>query len=411
MNDQLKPKLRPHEAGWIQHNGQRVLYLRERTGLSDRAVALPATLAPILGFCDGTRDVERLRAAFLLHSGIDLSTQVIERILGQLDEALLLESPTAIAAQQAALNAYRSAPYREPHLAGKAYPAEPDALTEMLRQFSEPCSDQAQQEEVTDSKGAVRGLVSPHIDFARGGHVYARVWQEASESIREAEVVVIFGTDHMGDQGKLTLTRQSYSTPWGVLPTDTSIVDVVAEAIGHDEAFEDELNHRSEHSIELASIWLHYTRNGNACRVVPILCGSFHHFVAGVADPADSRLGVALAALREAIRGKRTVVIAAADLAHVGPAFGDTTPFGPVEKAMVSVADRQILSAVEQGSADEFFRRLREEGDRRRVCGLPPIYMALRLLGSSIGHTVEYAQCPADANGGSLVSIAGVVLR
>lgn len=405
----MYPKLRPHEAGWIQHNGQPVLYLRERTGLSEHAVAIPAALAPMLSLCDGTRDVGRLRTAFMLHSGIDLPTQVIEQILDQLDAALLLDSPRAAAAERTALQAFRAAPFRQPILAGKAYPEEPHALRQRLDEYVESSRDIGQQDGTRNKD--IRGVISPHIDFERGGHVYARVWCEALEAVREAEVVVIFGTDHAGKPGKLTFTRQSYGTPWGVLPTDTSIVDEVAETIGHDDAFEEELNHRSEHSIELASIWLHYTLDGSSRKVVPILCGSFHHFALGIADPSsDRRLESALAALRNATAGKRTVVIAAADLAHVGPAFGDPSPFGAVEKAMVSAADKVILSAIERGSADEFLRHLRDEGDRRRVCGMPPIYMTLRLLKNSSGYTVDYTQCPADATGGSLVSIAGVVL-
>jgi hypothetical protein len=63
------------------------------------------------------------------------------------------------------------------------------------------------------------------------------------------------------------------------------------------------------------------------------------------------------------------------------------------------------------GDAPAFFDLLREEGDRRHVCGLPPIYLMLRLLGSASGEPSGYALCPADAHGTSIVSIAGVVLR
>lgn len=405
----MNPKLRPHQAGWTEHDGRPVLYLHERMGLSERLVLVPPTLAPLLSLFDGSRDVGALRSAFLLRSGMDLGIEAIEQILGQLDEALLLESPRAAAAYRDALQAYRAAPSRPPALAGKAYPASPTELKQRLDDLVDSSSRYAEQ--TVASNGSFRGVISPHIDYDRGGSVYARVWREAKHSAQKTELAIIFGTDHSGGFGKLTPTRQSYSTPWGVLPTDTDAVDCLADAMGHEDAYEEELNHRSEHSIELAAVWLHYVLDGMPCPVVPILCGSFHHFVSGYADPAsDARIEAVLTALRQATANRRTIVIAAADLAHVGPAFGDPAPFGAPEKAAVSIADKGILEAIEGGSAEEFFGKLRDEGDQRRVCGLPPIYLALRLLGESRGRTLDYAHCPADAEGGSLVSIAGVLL-
>ncbi len=49
--------------------------------------------------------------------------------------------------------------------------------------------------------------------------------------------------------------------------------------------------------------------------------------------------------------------------------------------------------------------------DRNNVCGLPPIYLALRLLGETAGETVAYDQCPADEENTSWVSVAGMVWR
>jgi hypothetical protein len=108
---------------------------------------------------------------------------------------------------------------------------------------------------------------------------------------------------------------------------------------------------------------------------------------------------------------RRTLVVAAADLAHVGPAFGDPYGVDFVGRAQLRNADERLLSAMYAGDATAFFHMLREEGDRRHVCGLPPIYLTLRLLESASGEPSGYALCPADAQGTSFVSIAGVILR
>ena len=145
--------------------------------------------------------------------------------------------------------------------------------------------------------------------------------------------------------------------------------------------------------------------------LVPILCGSFAAFVAGEADPADHPpFAACVEVLREAMASRRSLVVAAADLAHVGPAFGDPYGLDFVARAQLQQADERLLATVYEGDADAFFTQVQEEGDRRNICGLPPIYLTLRLLGETSGRPAGYAQCPADSQGLSFVTIAGVLL-
>jgi hypothetical protein len=145
--------------------------------------------------------------------------------------------------------------------------------------------------------------------------------------------------------------------------------------------------------------------------MVPILCGSFHAYTSGGAEPArDARLTAAVDALKRATDGRRVVVVAAGDLAHVGPAFGDPNAYDVAAKDRLRAADERLLHAAAGGKADDFFQQLRGERDARRICGLPPIYLMLRFLGDSArGEVTSYEQCPADADGGSLVSVAGML--
>jgi AmmeMemoRadiSam system protein B len=147
--------------------------------------------------------------------------------------------------------------------------------------------------------------------------------------------------------------------------------------------------------------------------VVPILCGSFQHFVEGWAEPAgDPTLEAMLAVLRTAIEDKRAVVVAAADLAHVGPAFSDPLPIDRVRYAQLQAADEALIGTINAADADAFFKTIAAEGDRRNICGLPPIYLTLRLLnGSARGELVGYDRCPADGQHTSFVSVCGVVFR
>jgi MEMO1 family protein len=408
MSTTSYPKLRTVHSQWIEHMGQPALLLQDRLIRGAPGILVPQVVAPLLALCDGTRDAAAIRTAMELWTGIRLDQATLDRLLSQLDEAMMLDNDRSARAFQGALQAYRSAPFRVPLLAGGSYPANPEALAAMLDGWLEKAAANG-NDPVADA-GDIRGLVCPHIDYERGGQIYGDVWSRARTAVSDADLFVILGTDHAGGPGELTLTRQSFQTPFGVLATDSEAVQTVAEAIGAEAAFRSELNHQGEHSVELAAVWLHHLVRDRSVRMLPVLCGSFQPFVQGEAHPReDGRWQAAVAALRGVVQGRRALVVAAADLAHVGPSFGDPSPLQAAEKADLSVADMAMLATLRRGDAEGFLSYVVGEGDSRRVCGLPPIYLALQILGDVEGDLVSYAQCPAP--GGSAVSVAGLSLR
>lgn len=404
----MKPKLRSIQVHPIQHEGQEMLLLRDPLNLYGTSIAVPRPLAPLLALMDGSRDAPALEAALQVRAGVRLAPGLLDKLLSDLDTACLLENERFLQAQATALEAYRQAAFRALTLDGSSFPPSSDRAGAQLQAYVDGLP---KTEPATDPL-VIRGLVSPHIDYQRGGAVYAEVWQAAAQAAREAELVIILGTDHQGDLGTITPTQQSYATPWGVLRTDTEVVQALASALGEETAYAEELHHRSEHSIELAAVWLHFVRGGEPVSLVPILCGSFAAFVADEANPADHPpFAATVEVLRAAMASRRTLVVAAADLAHVGPAFGDPYGLDFVARAQLRQADERLLATVYGGDSAAFFAQVQGEGDRRNICGLPPIYLTLRLLGETSGRPAGYAQCPADPQGLSFVTIAGVLLE
>lgn len=406
------PKVRSLDVRFVRKGTDTYALLRDPLGLTDQQVLVPAAYAPLLSLCDGSRDVGRLQTGLELLTGQRLPLPHIEGFVGQLDQNLVLEGTRFEQAYREALEQYRGAPCRPPTLAGAGYPGSPDELRQC---FDGYCHDAAAVDDgslESSAASTIVGVICPHIDYQRGWRTYAQAWQRAASTVREADLAVVFGTDHAGGLGRVTPTRQQYATPLGILPTATNVVDELALALGGESAFAEELHHRNEHSIELAVTWLHYLLGDHQCEVVPILCGSFAGYVQGPEGPQeDHLLEGALEALRQATAGRRVLVVAAADLAHVGPAFGDRAPVDVVARAGLAAADRGLLAAVQRGDAAAFYGEVKADGDGRRVCGLPPIYLALRFLRECFGKVTGYDQCPADPEGGSLVSIAGAVLR
>ncbi|MCA9974203.1 MAG: AmmeMemoRadiSam system protein B, partial [Anaerolineales bacterium] len=271
-----KPKLRPLDFQPVMHQGQQMWLLNDPLRLSDRQLIVPQVLGPLLMYCDGTRSEEEIYAAFCHYIGEEVPVEIVTDALAQLDAAYCFDNERSRQLKQARLDEYRAQPHRPPALADLSYPADAQALTRLFQDYG--------QGDNLNGWGPWqgRGIISPHIDYHRGGPVYAKVWRRAQTAVHDADLVLIFGTDHNGGLGTVTLTRQPYATPYGVLPTDPALVDALADAIGTDYAFAEELHHRQEHSIELSAVWLHHTYQqlGLAPKpMVPILCGSFHHFV------------------------------------------------------------------------------------------------------------------------------------
>jgi AmmeMemoRadiSam system protein B len=188
-------------------------------------------------------------------------------------------------------------------------------------------------------------------------------------------------------------------------------VDALAARAGQD-CFGCELAHRGEHSIEFQAVFLRYlyaTRRDFT--IVPILASFAHEALARGRGPEDDpRVPRFLDALGEtmAASGRRAVVIAGADLAHMGPRFGDPAPIAPAELARIEREDREMLGAVQGGDAGAFFDAVARDGDRRRICGYSPIYATLRVLGRPRGDLHRYAQWP-DPEG--VVTFASMTFR
>ncbi len=406
----MKPKLRAVDVRPFQDGGRSMLLVRDPLRLSDVTVVVPQALAPLLAMLDGSREVAELRAALLVCTGLDVPQDVIHQLLEHLDHALLLDNERYAHSYQQALHRYCTAPARTPVLAGGSYPEDPDELRNLLDGYLK-----AVRADGTSSAtaGTVVGLISPHIDYQRGGPIYAQVWGAAAEAVRSADLAIIFGTDHSSNRSLVNLTRQNYATPYGILPTARTVVDALAGALGEENVFCEEINHQGEHSIELAAVWLHHMRAGSPCEMVPILCGSFQHFIESERSPRqDATLNTMLETLRAATAGRRVLVVAAADLAHVGPAFGDPFPIDYVRYLRLQAADEVLIETILRADAEAFYQLVTREGNRRNICGVSSIYLTLRMLETdSVGELTGYERCPADAQNTSFVSICGVVFR
>ena len=393
------PRLRPVEVFPTTLRGQQVFCLRDPMHYTDTIVSVPPQAAAILDLFDGRHSILDIQEAFARRFGVLLFREQLQQVIQSLDDCLLLESPRFASHREALEEDFRRAPHRPARLAGTGYPSDPDALRRELDGYF-VAEDGPKDTPPSPSAARLTGLVVPHIDFARGGPCYAWGYRELAGAM-PVDRWIILGTAHVSIARPFALTRKAFETPLGPADVDEECLETLLTRTGPG-YFDDEFAHRGEHSIEFQGVFLrHATPAHGPVRIVPILCGSFHRFVEErrpppTGDPVEEFL----VALRETLAalGGHTVVIASADLAHVGPQFGDPRPLTPGQLREVEEADRRMLSSVEAGDAEGFFHAVARDGDRRHICGLPPIYAALRVLGTHPGRLLRYNQWQ-DPNG------------
>lgn len=390
-----KPELRPIEAVSATHEGRPIVLLRDPTGYSDHVVAITEAGLVIAALFDGTRTARDVQAELVRRTGELVMFEKIEELLAKLDAALLLEGESFENHRQATDGTFAASPSRAAVHAGQAYEGDPEALAAQLDFILTGAPPAAQGERLA-------GLVAPHIDLRRGKNGYRAAYGALREAVgadgAAPDLYVVFGTRHAPAEGLFNLTAKDYDTPLGPCRAARGVVERVAVRArdGGDDPFTGEAAHRTEHSIEFQCVFLRHLHGDRAFEIVPILCGSMHEDVERCRDPGeDPKVARFVDAVREEAErgGRRTVYVAAADLSHVGPHFGGADPVTEAELASLAGRDRRTLEAVAGGDARSFFSDVSADGDRRNICGIPPIWATLAALGGRArGKVLHYGQ-------------------
>jgi len=388
------PKLRPVEAFPTEANGRKVLCLRDPTHYAEAVLFVPPEAVEILRHFDGKHSILDIQAAYVRHHGRLLFREEVEEFIATLDQHYFLEGDRFTEHQQRLEEEFRQAATRLAFLAGRSYPPDGSALGQMLEQMLQhPEGPAGTPHPVRDP---IHALIAPHIDFLRGGVGYAWAYGRLDQRT-DAELFVICGTAHGGTSRPFALCAKDFETPLGPVRTDRALVEELKRRCP-DLLAVDDIAHRAEHSIEFQVILLqHLLGATRPFRILPILCGSFHEWIlAGQLPSDDPGVQSVLEALRELISAqeKPVCLVAGADLAHVGARFGDPGPITPDLLRWIEGQDRQMLEPVAAGDPEGFFRFVSREKDRRRICGLPPVYTLLHLMRGRTGQLLHYGQAP-----------------
>ncbi len=390
------PRLRPVEAFPATVENRKVICLRDQEGLATGVVTLPPAAFFIAGHLDGRNTFRDIQAAYFREFGQILYRETVMELLESLDRNYFLESDYFAAYRRRQEEEFQVAAVRRAAHAGTAYESDPERLRRQIDGFfSDPegIGEIHLLPEIED----LAGLVAPHIDFQRGGPVYSWAYG-ALRSARHFDLFVVLGTSHVPLPYPFCVCLKDFETPLGVAPVDRSFGERLLKDLP--------LNyqkgvwaHRQEHSIEFQAVFLKYLfPHPDAFRILPVLCGPVPAEGNTIEEKhqrlyLDEFLDRLLELTRQSQR--RVCFIAGADLAHMGPRFGDRLPVDDALLGELRAADRSLLQQAEEIDAEGFSGRIAGCGDPYRICGHSPIYALLRVCGARQGKLLRYGQAVA----------------
>lgn len=398
--------------------------LRDTQGVTAAHAVLPIEAAAIVEHFTGRSTCKEIALLASEELGEDIPVDVVVKLATDLEEALFVDGPAYRHERARIEQEFASAPVRAASHAGGAYHGDPTALAEYIdvdclgagSPAREPRRASTNGARTSSARGASKkngarrivGLVAPHIDPWRGARCYGAAYGALAECLPEdADTFILLGTSHAPMREPFALCRKTFATPLGPMEADFDAIDSIASACDFD-PYADQFNHKREHSLEFQAVFLRHVLGRRKARIVPILAGLNEHQYAGQSPASSRAINRFFEAVRRIVDQRRAIVVAGADLAHVGPRFGDARPLDETGRSTLDATDRDSLARAERGDAEAFWEHVANDLDTRRVCGLGPVYSLLRTIASGARGEVRHYEQTVDPDEGSIVSHAAL---
>lgn len=391
VNPKVRTDIEFHPA---QSRGENLIAVKDPLGLVGDTIALTPEAFNMLTLLDGTRNIRDLQIALMRRQGgVLISSNILQRILAQLDNYFLLDNERYRNAREEIAAQYLALPVRTSSHAGQTYPKDPAELSNFLDDI---LALESQSELVLTNHPTA--LVAPHIDLRVGKQSYASAYNTLQGA--KFDRVIILGIGHSIQNGFFCLTTKDFETPLGLARTDKSFVsqlrkvrsDSMHPIMQADVIIADDLAHRSEHSIEFQLIFLQHVLASKNFHIVPILCGSFSNVLDKYKRPSELP-GVKefLSVLKELIQSSKgqILVVAGVDLSHVGPKFGHSIPASYILSSSKK-HDEVLLNTLCGRDVEAFWAEAKQVQDQYNVCGFPALVCLIEILPPCRGMLLNY---------------------
>ena len=264
---------------------------------------------------------------------------------------------------------------REPAVAGRFYPANPERLRADIDSYLSP-----------SKKTPAIACMVPHAGYVYSGQVAGAVFSR----LEIPASCIVLGPNHTGRGHPLAIIKEGrWRTPLGEVHIDSELAEKLVREFPA--LSEDSAAHRSEHAIEVEIPFLQVCRPG--VELVPIVIGTGQLILL-------EQLGHALAEVLKKSE-EPALIVASTDMNHYE------------DDATTRVKDRKAIEKILALDAPGLYETVLNESIS--MCGFGPAVIMLtaaRRLGAQKAELVQYATS-ADVSGDHKVAVgyAGIIIR
>lgn len=246
---------------------------------------------------------------------------------------------------------------REPVVSGLFYSPDKEGLRKELDHLSMEAKDKAEYSDKTI------GVVSPHAGYIFSGKTAAA----AIDSIMEADIYIIIGSNHTGLGEALAFSQDTWKTPLGTVETDK----LLARYFDGTWIVPDEEAHTREHSIEVIVPFLQHKMGNKPFTIFPIVMGDQNQAAAeAIAD-------ILIPIMKDGIEidpKPKIAIIASSDFSHYVP------------EEFAKEHDEAIINRVKTLDTNEFYDFIDKYDST--ICGYGPIAV-LMMVAKAVGAKAE----------------------
>ena len=388
------PALRQFQAFPIKKDGQQYIALRDHYALVNETMVVPPNIFAVIQRINGNtpaKDIADVAKA---------PPEQFIKLLQKLDNSGLLWGPTSTALENKKieeLNTNGSFPIKASGTLGKDKEKCKAQLAHWFSQTEDP-----------EFSTEVKAIIAPHLDYGRGWPNYASAYY-AWQNTKAPDRVVVLGTNHFGEGDGVVISTIGFNTPIGTCPIDEKIVGAIVDKFGNG-ITRDLIDHAAEHSIELQIPWIQQCF-GSVPIVAALIPSPLMEMLEDDGDNVRTKTDQFIPFLKEILQkfGGKTLVVASADLSHVGQQFGEPRPVDEQRKFDVERHDREMMTKYITNDCEEFISAMKWHNNSTHWCSIGNMSAALNLVEPDEIELIDYRQA-CDDKGIALVSSCAIAL-
>ena len=197
---------------------------------------------------------------------------LVVRLATELENAMFIDGAPYRRARDRIEREFAESSVRPASHAGGAYHDDPKKLAEYI---DRDCLAKVKAKKTANGSGSLRALIAPHIDPWRGARSYGHAYTTLRATLPDrVDTFVLFGTSHAPMRTPFSICKKAFATPLGHVEADLDAIDRIAAAVRKDfDVYEDQFNHKREHSLEFQAVFLRHLLGARKARIIPILAG------------------------------------------------------------------------------------------------------------------------------------------